>query len=274
MGKKKVFLGITCLLAWSTLNAQVTIGSDNGPNTGAILDMKQYVTADNLTSGKGFNLPRVALQDPHLLQPCAETNPTTKDTHKGLVVYNMTENSALSPGIHFWDGESWQQLVDERPLKVTGFDMVANVNSTATGITNTEAGSRMSFGDTLDGTTNTYYFRIEDPGSYAFAIRLYGEGYPLSGATAGRACVYLTLLINGVKIDVQEVDISLVDASQVGVQNKLSGTVMLIGSELKKNDRVDFVFSHYNGGTWSRQALLTTNPGLNANKTSLVFWKI
>ncbi|WP_050710280.1 hypothetical protein [Dysgonomonas sp. HGC4] len=213
---------------------------------------------------KGFLPNRVALTSPTVKAPVA-------NAVNGMLVYNTATVGLLKPGFYYWNNTHWQAFVTEIPEnKVTGYDLTASVNSTATNPASSQGGTLMSFGDI--GTT-TKYFTIKDGGSYAFAIRVYGIGNLQAGKTMGRSCVYFTLMINGVKIDVQEVNWALVDPAIVGAQNRLGGTVMLTGNNLKVGDKVEFRLAHYNVG-WSQQVTMSANPGLTADKTSLVFWKL
>ncbi len=270
----KILLLAVCLSSPLLLKAQVTIGSNLQANDGALLDLKEYVTGDNLTSNRGFNLPRVALQALDKLEPCATTNTTNNEAHQGLVVYNMTENSTLSNGIYYWNGANWQRLLNTiSHNNALTFDLLTSIMSTPTTPSASENGTYTSMGDVLDSSSGRYFFRIQDPGSYAFAIRMYGEGFPQSGKTAGRACLYFTLMVNGVKKDVQEVNFVLVDPAQLGTTNKIAATILLTGSNLKKGDKIEFVFSNYTPA-FAQPARLIANAGARTNKTSLIYWRL
>lgn len=117
--------GILCIQ--SAAYAQVTVGTDVEPNTGAILDIKQYDAAspatDNSTATKGMVLPRVKLTDMSNLYPMfiddqdyKENTENKKDKedniHTGLVVYNVNVDicEEIYSGTHVWDGEEWIPL--------------------------------------------------------------------------------------------------------------------------------------------------------------------
>ncbi len=55
--KNLLLIHMMMLLGLSQIDAQVTIGSGNPPNTNALLDLKESGT----TSTKGLLMPRVAL---------------------------------------------------------------------------------------------------------------------------------------------------------------------------------------------------------------------
>ncbi|NDV69410.1 hypothetical protein [Dysgonomonas sp. 25] len=115
---------LTLLFIYSTTTiAQVTIGSDNKPNPGALLDLKQKQDG---TSDKGMSLPRVSLTDANNLFPMFETSPgsgianssytgTLKDTedenHTGLIVYNTNEAVVdFCKGLYLWTGTEWVRI--------------------------------------------------------------------------------------------------------------------------------------------------------------------
>jgi hypothetical protein len=111
----------------SQLQAQVTIGSQEAPVTGSVLQLKEKVnvTDNGANAYKGFALPRVTLSDKHqlfpmFLQDCtnAASGPNSyytankailDKTHTGLIVYNLVEDDdkELCLGLNQWDGEQW-----------------------------------------------------------------------------------------------------------------------------------------------------------------------
>lgn len=120
-----------CILLYSLLPlftaAQVTMGSDNTPNPGALLDLKEYKSSNRITAKKGLLLPRVALTDLSKLAPMFKyddpaNEPTDKDMqeHTGLIVFNVneTENKDTCPtgiasGIYVWNSQEWVPLNQE-----------------------------------------------------------------------------------------------------------------------------------------------------------------
>ncbi|MFT4222890.1 hypothetical protein [Dysgonomonas sp.] len=102
------------------LQAQVTIGSGNEPNPGAILDLKEEQKADNTANSKrGLGLPRVELNSLTINQG-GDLKTTINVTHGdawdkeelvGLIIYNLADdNDNICPGLYVWDGERWQRL--------------------------------------------------------------------------------------------------------------------------------------------------------------------
>ena len=94
--------------------AQVTIGSNNEPLDGAILDLKEEQTNGTRNSNKGMMLPRVNLTNlTDITADIAGATATNEEAHIGLTVYNV--NECVSPltgkGVYAWDGEEWQPLI-------------------------------------------------------------------------------------------------------------------------------------------------------------------
>ncbi len=120
MKQKLFFVGIfiSILLLPSITKAQVTIGSNITPNTGALLDLKENANKDTNAS-KGLLLPRVMLEDIGNLYPMFTNGDplytdTEKDLHTGLIVYNLKDDPAngLCPGPYVWENSSWNRLLE------------------------------------------------------------------------------------------------------------------------------------------------------------------
>ncbi|MDR1782869.1 MAG: hypothetical protein LBR13_01215 [Dysgonamonadaceae bacterium] len=104
-------------------SAQVTIGSTEAPNKGALLDMKSVTEAASdsvggYTSKQGLSCPRVKLESKSQLKPMytylgADT-PTADDArrHRGLLVYNLFDSQTedLEEGFYYWNGSEWTPL--------------------------------------------------------------------------------------------------------------------------------------------------------------------
>jgi uncharacterized protein (TIGR02145 family) len=109
--KKMFFLMLTFLIMGAaSMNAQVTIGSDKVPHSGAVLDLQ----SDNL----GLKLPNVELDDTDLTEFVLPlTAPSTKADAKGMYVYNT--NTTLGEGVYVWDGYQWvlvKRSIGENPV--------------------------------------------------------------------------------------------------------------------------------------------------------------
>ncbi|MDR1631423.1 MAG: hypothetical protein LBR97_00795, partial [Dysgonamonadaceae bacterium] len=85
MTKKMMFLFLLLPMVFGAANlyAQVTIGSDDEPHAGAILDLR----SDN----KGLKLPSVSLTDTADFQ--LSPNPSDATSAIGMTVYNTNDNT-------------------------------------------------------------------------------------------------------------------------------------------------------------------------------------
>lgn len=128
------------LIAHLTMQAQVTIGMDELPLRGALLDLKtQTDLTGGMTSDKGGLLfPRVKLQKLNDLTPffAGGGNTIEKSSHKGLVVYNLTDNTSFVPGLYCWDGAAWRQQTTSGDLASHG--VWNKVGTTKPSVLNTE----------------------------------------------------------------------------------------------------------------------------------------
>lgn len=101
------FLLIVCI---QSVLSQVTIGSNEQPNPGALLDLKESPTNSN----KGLLLPRVSLQKLDALtmgNNVIANQGSQWKVHTGMLVYNIntieTASNRVCPGLHVWDGSRW-----------------------------------------------------------------------------------------------------------------------------------------------------------------------
>lgn len=96
------------------LSGQVTIGSPEKPNAGALLDLKENSSG---ISSRGLGLPRVKLEELKSLKPTVPTHVTNTidNEHVGLLVYHVSgesipECAVIPDGIYVWSGTEWQGL--------------------------------------------------------------------------------------------------------------------------------------------------------------------
>lgn len=93
-------------------NAQVTIGSLQEPNKGAILDLKEEGSTT-----RGLGMPRVMLKDLNKLimgDNVIEDEDMAWEKHIGLLVYNMNRCIGKSgEGLYVWKGDRWESLSNE-----------------------------------------------------------------------------------------------------------------------------------------------------------------
>ncbi|WP_413511708.1 hypothetical protein [Myroides odoratus] len=122
-------------------HAQVTIGSGNAPEEGALLQLKNLEPTLNssINSNKGLLMPRVWLTSIDNLFPMFPSNYSKieEDTkHSGLLVFNINEMLPGGNGIgmYVWDGVKWirvgkaDRIITVTPTKV----YVSPINQTAT----------------------------------------------------------------------------------------------------------------------------------------------
>jgi uncharacterized protein (TIGR02145 family) len=143
---KKIILACTISIMCCAAYGQVTIGTDEEPIDGTLLQLKniQAVSGGNVNATKGMNLPRVKLVN---LKPVAATganslpasigSPQSESwdlaTHTGLVVYNIYRCPAgrtiyNETGPQVWDGSRWQlfnkpALTAASPVETSGADI-------------------------------------------------------------------------------------------------------------------------------------------------------
>lgn len=124
----KILILLIAILSISmALPAQVTVGTNEEPLSGALLQLKDKdnVTDSTLNARKGLALPRVTLSEKKELYPMFLADPdnpasgpstdytanklTLDKAHTGLIVYNLVEDDdkELCQGLNQWDGEQW-----------------------------------------------------------------------------------------------------------------------------------------------------------------------
>lgn len=127
--KMKVLLFVTTMLFLHCLSgtAQVTIGSDNLPVAGALLDLKeQSPNSLNATATKGLGLPRVNLKKLRPTTPAqlsasiGNTGDWDLEAHIGLTIYN-SDPTCYPAGIYVWNGEKWI-LLGNSQVQVTDYE--------------------------------------------------------------------------------------------------------------------------------------------------------
>jgi hypothetical protein len=165
--KKMFFLMLTLMvLGAASMNAQVTIGSDNLPHSGAVLDLQ----SDNL----GLKLPNVALSDTLSIFGLPEEGGFTKENAVGMLVFNT--NPTYVAGVYTWTGNSWVAL--RRGVSYLGEDLIVGGNTYRTFVFPASIGTWMISGS-KEGTPDETTF----PGQ-AEGVR----GYYYSFENAQNAC--------------------------------------------------------------------------------------
>ncbi|MDR0682516.1 MAG: hypothetical protein LBG15_11815, partial [Dysgonamonadaceae bacterium] len=118
--RKTVFLmSMLLILSTASVKAQVTIGSDQDPHEGAVLDLSQ-------TAKLGLLLPRVSLENVNTWQIDGDEE---KEAAIGMIVYNTNDNvvGGNGYGLYVWDGNVWTPVKSDssfsNSIKVVSFDL-------------------------------------------------------------------------------------------------------------------------------------------------------
>lgn len=113
--------------------AQVTVGSEESPEKGALLDIKTQKSDDNnVTSDKGsIVLPRIGLTNLSKLYPVLGDNAPME--RKGMIVYNVNTDveANIHPGIYEWTGTQWMNIENSATLKQPWYNISTKQPSTA-----------------------------------------------------------------------------------------------------------------------------------------------
>jgi uncharacterized protein (TIGR02145 family) len=163
---KMFFLALTLIvLSAASVNAQVTIGSDSDPHSGAVLDLQ----ATNL----GLKLPTVSIADLAIFGFPLEGTSTLLNA-VGMVVYNT--NATTGAGIYVWNG-SWQRISPCYGAPATPGTIVFSARGVAQGTTLTA-----SFQAILGAT---YYSWILPAGLSAPSLTTLEPAITITGVTTG-----------------------------------------------------------------------------------------
>ena len=130
--KSGMLLALVLLCYSLGMQAQVTVGTQEVPVEGALLQLKELdgVTDGGKNANKGLNLPRVNLTDVNNLYPMFLSDPssptsganaaygankaTLDKAHAGLMVYNINATDPFTPGIYIWDGAKWSSISESK----------------------------------------------------------------------------------------------------------------------------------------------------------------
>lgn len=192
--KIALFMSLLFLIGLSLEGyAQVTIGSNLSPNSGSLLDLKQYDSGvGNTNSNKGLLLPRVKLTTEADFDPLVSgLSQTDLLTHTGLIVYHVGSVS-LCAGIYTWNGGSWVRLMDPCIVEILcgtatingTYEVGVPLNSANTITLDIEVpylskgGTYRIYTDTQNGMTFSATGNLVQG---VMTITLVGSGMPLSG---------------------------------------------------------------------------------------------
>lgn len=156
---KRLYSITTVLLLFFSicLSAQVTIGTNEKPAPGALLQLKALndITNGGANSNEGLMLPRVSLENETDLYPMFNDQKEAyladkeniDNAHTGLLVYNLanlklvfevpatacepaiiTTKGNIIPGLAIWNGTKWENLITEEESDTTdGMQIADNI---------------------------------------------------------------------------------------------------------------------------------------------------
>ncbi|MDR0829123.1 MAG: hypothetical protein LBN95_03310 [Prevotellaceae bacterium] len=211
---KKTFLLIAVIIAATFMgaNAQVTIGSNNTPAAGALLQLiEEDVTAvptEDVTSlqnaTKGLLFPRVSLRAYNVLDPLYGTAVEDADGEwidaateeerlraTGMVVFNVNPTAkGLDEGLYVWRINEWLKISEGQPAAV--FTPVLCENIVVHGV------YTQGKAVTTDNYIEITILNVERPGSYTISAAT-GNGYNffLSGVVLDRGRTTIKLPCQG-----------------------------------------------------------------------------
>ncbi|NDV97392.1 hypothetical protein D0T84_21190 [Dysgonomonas sp. 521] len=135
MKLKHIFILIFMFLAFVSAQAQVTIGTDESPDPGMLLQLKTIlnITDDSPNAKQGLLLSRVTLNSLTIssgsnmattINGTSASDDWDKDKHVGLVVYHIKGSTSIETGIYVWnrktvDGNDvyqWLPVLQTPPL--------------------------------------------------------------------------------------------------------------------------------------------------------------
>ncbi|GHS98129.1 hypothetical protein FACS189421_06150 [Bacteroidia bacterium] len=180
-------------LCVANVNAQVTIGSENPPHSGAVLDLQ---------SGLGLKLPTVELGDVTVFQ-LLEEGDTEIETATGLMVYNSSDETigGNGKGIYVWTGK-WVSAGKSAPVETS----VTNINITSADYATELKASGV--GSTLQLTAEV--LPVDADNKTVTWTQVYNPA-----TTAGKVTIDATGLVTGIKAGNVTVRVAATDGSGV-----------------------------------------------------------
>lgn len=214
-------------------------------------------------ANKALALNNVALLSPNdvstVLNPIA-----------GMLVYNISSNKTMTPGLYYWNGTSWARCLSSiSSIRMLDLGASKFYSAPYNYITNT-GGSNIPFDD---GGATVYSITMTEDGSYAFTFRLYGR-FPTIPNDKG--AIHLGVFYMRVDItrggstfvaDAAEMDIIAYSSSPISY-------TMTLGCEVKNGDKLSFYLGDTEFGTEGKHMeLWNVGPG-SAARTSMIYWKL
>lgn len=188
-----IIIIISLIFTQSDIKSQVTIGSNQPPVRGSLLDLKEHpADISNTTASRGLILPRVLLNTTSDLSPTIiSASPADKLVHTALTVFHIGSPN-ICKGVYTWSGEEWNPITDLCTVTLNCGSAAINGQytvGTPLGASNTITLTINATKAAIGGTYNIY---TNQQNGISFAntgnitgetqtITLNGSGTPLSG---------------------------------------------------------------------------------------------
>ncbi|MCL1933386.1 MAG: hypothetical protein FWF53_06225 [Candidatus Azobacteroides sp.] len=171
---RKIMIFLATLLAYNCMYAQVTIGTNENPQKGALLDLKENnkVGRKEPNSMKGLLFPKVSLESSESLSPLFTTTEEPQITSSmGMIVYNVNENSTgIKPGLCVWNGDEWTSIEGGGSSGTAHFNLNCSSSIMVKGV--------LSKGKSLNPTQNVITLPVDVKKEGKYSIQAYTEnGY-------------------------------------------------------------------------------------------------
>lgn len=214
-------------------------------------------------TNKALGLNRVALT--------STTDITTVPSPgKGLFVYDNNTNY-----MYYYSGYMWLRIEDTpyENTSVRTYNLLTNDAATPTNPN--QSIQVFSKAHTPNGTadgalmkfTSTGTIPIDEKGSYGFSIRLYGGPGAFTPTPANKTYyVYMTKAGSNSILDCIQIDLY----AYTGRPISYTATFY---ADLEANDEVCFYWAHNQATTTTCYLVVAASGAVNANRTSLLYWK-
>ncbi|MBU2554766.1 MAG: tail fiber domain-containing protein [Bacteroidetes bacterium] len=147
--KKITLILLSLLMAAGSYAQSVGINDDNSaPNASAMLDVK--------SASKGFLAPRIALTG-------STDASTISSPVDGLLIYNTSTVSDVTPGYYYYNGSAWVQIglaSSASQWTTTGSDIYYNTGNV--GIGTSSPGAKLE----VNGTIKASQFKVDETGYF------------------------------------------------------------------------------------------------------------
>ncbi|AXG72101.1 hypothetical protein KORDIASMS9_04364 [Kordia sp. SMS9] len=206
------------ILLSSFLNAQVGIGTKDGPNDAAMLEVK--------STNQGILIPQITLTG--TTDTATIPNPETS-----LLIFNTATVSDVYPGYYFWNGTKWDRFITgfQESVKCSNTNITSNINTSS--FSNAPIFGATEWNDnpaiyTVDSSNNAITVRIG--GTYQIEASLYyniaKSGYSIAGQVAvngvNKGSLASTGYIDGKSSDNENASITLIEVLELNANDVIN----------------------------------------------------